>query len=214
VNTTRLIHHLPRFLALAGLVIAASGCSSGMTREECQVVDWQGIGYEDGLRGRPQASMASHRKACARHGVALDLGAYRQGWDTGVRQYCQPGNGYRQGRNGSAYNAVCPPDLEPAFLEAYREGRELHDLQAEVRRLSHAIANKRQRLPQLETAIVDTTVSLVRPGVTPQERILILDDLRRLEHERDAIKDEIPVLEMELARRQEDLEIVSMERKY
>lgn len=205
---------LYRLLTLAGLIVMASGCSSGLTREECQVVDWRSIGYEDGIRGRSQGSISGHRKACAKHGVAMDLAAYREGWDEGIGRYCQPGNGYQRGRRGSAYNAVCPRELEAAFLDAYREGRELHDLQAEVQRLTHAVNNSHKRIAELETAIVDTGITLVSPGVTTEQRVVMLDELRRMEQERSAIREDIPALEQELARQQEQLAIVSADRRY
>lgn len=203
-----------RCLILVAFIVAGAGCSSGLTREECQVVDWRSIGYEDGLAGHPQGNISQHRKACAKHGVAMNLAEYRQGWDEGVQQYCQPGNGYRHGRNGRRYSAVCPPALEPAFLDAYREGRKLHDLQAEVRRLSNAVNYRHKRLSELETAILDTGVDLVSPGVSTQQRVLLLDELRRLEQERTDIQEEIPGLEYELARQQEQLAIVSADSRY
>lgn len=205
---------IPCLLALAGVAVIASGCSSGLTREECQVVDWRGLGYEDGIQGRTQAAITGHRKACAKHGVAMDLAAYRQGWDEGVQRYCQPGNAYQRGRSGNAYAGVCPADLEPAFLQAYRNGRELYDLQEEVRRLSLAVDHHHQRLTELETAIVDTGVTLVSPDVSTERRVMLLDDLRRMEQERASIREEIPALEQQLARQQEQLAVVSAASKY
>ena len=99
----------------AVLAILLSGCASGLSKEECHLADWRTIGYEDGVRGLAQSRISGHRKACAEHGVAMNLDAYRGGWDEGVRRYCQPANGFRQGRAGSRYNGVCPADLEPAF---------------------------------------------------------------------------------------------------
>lgn len=200
--------------SVVALVATVAGCSSGLTREECELVDWRGIGYEDGLQGRPQTQVAQHRKDCAQHGVSMDLAAYREGWNAGVAQYCQAANGYRQGRNGAGYAAVCPSELEPAFLDAYREGRELYDLQSEVRRLSQAISTREQRLSQLESSIVDTSVGLVRPGLTTEQRVLMVDDLRRMQQEHATIKQELPALHEELARSRAELAIVSADRRY
>lgn len=199
---------------LGGLIVAGSGCSSGMTREECQVLDWRGIGYEDGVSGQPQSDVAWRRQACGRHGVGMDMQAYREGWDAGVQHYCRPANGYREGRAGAAYNAVCPAELEPDFLDAYRDGRELHDLEAEVQRLSNAINSRQQRLSQIETSVLGTGMALVDPVTTPQQRVTMVDNLRRLEQERSTIKAEIPQLQEELARQQAQLTVVSAERRY
>ena len=73
-------------LQLHGLIAAiifVSGCAS-LSKEECQTADWRTIGYEDGVQGRPEARIGEHRKACAEHGVALELETYRSGWDEGV----------------------------------------------------------------------------------------------------------------------------------
>ena len=52
-----------------------TACSTSMTKDECQTVDWRTVGYEDGVAGRPGDRIARHRKACAEHGGArLPLG--------------------------------------------------------------------------------------------------------------------------------------------
>jgi len=210
-NSTRTLQCLS---ALAGLIALTAGCSSGMTREECEAIDWRGIGYEDGVAGRPQTAIAARRQACGRQGIAFDLDGYRDGWNTGVRQYCQSNNGYREGRNGHAYSAVCPQDLEPAFLDAYRDGRQLYDLQTEVSRLSHAIEYKRQRLAELQTAIVDTTVRLVSPAMTVDQRVTLVESLHRMQQEHSAIQQELPALQAQLDNAQGQLAVVSAERRY
>ena len=50
----------------------------------------------------------------------------------GARLYCVPEKGYSEGRRGSAYNGICPVDLEPRFLRAYRDGQDLYRIQANI----------------------------------------------------------------------------------
>jgi len=198
-------------LALAGVL---SACASGPSKEECGAADWRAIGYEDGVRGWSEARMATHRKGCARHGVTLDLNAYRSGWQEGVQRYCQPGNGYHEGRTGHKYGGVCPQQLEPAFLDAYRAGHELYSLEAEVQRLSRKLKHKQARLDHIDVAMRDAGLELVAPGVPTERRVVLLDELRKLGDERAATRAEIPALEAELFSQQQRLATVSAQHDY
>ena len=171
--------------AVASLVLAAalSACAAGLSKEECAAADWRSIGYEDGVRGQSEARIAQHRKACAKHGVTLELDAYRGGWEEGVRRYCQPGNGYHEGRTGKHYAGVCPGDLEGAFLDAYRAGRERYSLEAEVRRIKRTLASRHARLDDIEVDMRDAGLELVAPGTPTERRVVLLDELRKLHHE-------------------------------
>jgi hypothetical protein len=196
-------------------VACLSGCASGPTKEECVAVDWRTLGYEDGIKGWSQTRVGTHRKACAKHGVTLNLDAYRQGWQEGVERYCQPGNGYRQGRGGAAYQGVCPEQLEPGFLEAYRSGRDLYSVEKDVQQLSRALYSARSHLAKLEVAIRDTGLDLVAPGLPTAERVVLLDELRKLEAEHSELRNhEIPALEHRLAIRQDDLAEMRASQQY
>ncbi len=202
--------------AWASLVLALSlsACASGLSKQECQLADWRTIGYEDGVRGLPQSRIGEHRKACAGHGVALNLDAYRSGWEEGVHSYCQPGNAYRLGRAGSRYNGVCPAALEPGFLQAYGHGREIHTLESEVRRLQRTLNYKHNRMADIELEMRDAGIGLVTADMTTEQRVVLLDDLRKLEEERAATEAEIPFLEAELEQHQQRLAATSAGRPY
>jgi hypothetical protein len=191
-----------------------AGCAGGMSREECEVVDWRALGYEDGVKGWSEARIGDHRKACAKHGIGLDLDAYRSGWREGVQSYCSPGNGYKLGRRGQRYSGVCPGELEPAFLTAFRDGRELYDQEAEVRRLAHRLDNTHKRLAQIDGEMRDTGLELVAPGIPTERRVVLLDDLRKLGDERAAAKSDIPALEAELEYQKQQLEVISARHQY
>ena len=100
--------------------VALSGCA-GMSAEECQLADWETIGYEDGVRGASGQAIASHRKSCAKAGVAPDRVAYERGRASGLETYCRPANGYRVGESGHAYSGVCPAELDGATTQAVQE---------------------------------------------------------------------------------------------
>jgi hypothetical protein len=86
-----------------GITAAALGACSTMSESECRTVDWRTIGYEDGVGGYSGDRISVHRKACAKYGVSTDLAAYQAGRDDGLREYCQPANGFRVGSHGNEY---------------------------------------------------------------------------------------------------------------
>ena len=99
-------------IALCTLLLGA--CASKMSKDECRTVDWRTVGYEDGVAGQPGDRIGEHRRACAEYGVTPDLNAYLAGRTAGLREYCQPHNGYRAGANGYTYFDTCPADLAEA----------------------------------------------------------------------------------------------------
>ncbi len=178
INSTEFCKRLPAIVFLAALV---SGCASGLSRDECQTADWHLIGYEDGVRGLQESQISKHRKSCAKHNVVMNLDDYRRGREEGIESFCQPGNGYSQGRSGRRYAGVCPANLESDFLHAYRQGRELYQLEVSIQRSAHRLSRKRQRLADIETEMRDASLELLREGVPTERRIILLDELRRLE---------------------------------
>ena len=49
------------------------------------------------VAGRSGEQIGRHRKACAEYGITPGLDAYRAGRAEGLREFCQPNNGYRAG---------------------------------------------------------------------------------------------------------------------
>jgi hypothetical protein len=197
-----------QFYGLIVAIIFVSGCAS-LSKEECQTADWRTIGYEDGVQGRPEARIGEHRKACAEHGVALELETYRSGWDEGVARFCQPGNGYQQGRSGRKYAGVCPNALEADFLQAYNDGRALYELEYNIRRLSKKLTYQRKRLTEIDVEMRDAGLELIAKGIPTERRVVLLDELRKLGDERSDIKTRIPPLEAELEDQKQRLSVMS-----
>ncbi len=108
--------------ALSLLILSLlSGCAS-MSKKECLNADWQAIGYRDGARGVHYSTLSKHRESCSEYNVIPDDGAYRAGWDEGIRRYCSADTGYRVGSSGHAYNNICPADVAEDFLSGWRQG--------------------------------------------------------------------------------------------
>ena len=190
-------------LALAGLL---SGCAAGLSREECRVADWYTIGFEDGVRGLLETEVSGHRKACAEHGIALDLEAYRSGRQAGLESYCEPGNAYNLGRKGYAYQGVCPASVEPVFLQAYTAGKSLYALERDVRNLRKTLRRSHNRMESIDVEMRDVGLELVAKGVPTERRVILLDTLRKLGDERSETRERIGHLEAELAYKQEQLD--------
>ncbi|HSW32509.1 MAG TPA: DUF2799 domain-containing protein [Steroidobacteraceae bacterium] len=190
--------------AVGTLLLAA--CSTTMNKDECRSADWRTIGYEDGVAGHSGERIGQHRKACAEHGVTPDLGAYQAGRAAGLREFCQPHNGYRAGAGGTAYYDNCPADLAPAFVAAYESGRELYVRTRRVTDLDAEIEYRRREILRLEDALADEALLLVSTSATPEERAQALLDTKQFAERIGRLKGEIPALEKERARYQHELD--------
>ena len=170
----------------AGVVVAAwlAGCATGMGRDQCVAADWRTIGYEDGLHGFPADRIGVHRVACAKHQVAPDLAAYTEGRDRGLRDYCQPRNGFRVGLSGGGYANVCPDVADAGFTQGYRSGREIHDARVALRSTQTRLRGAREGLANTEAAMVNVTAEVVLPNVATERRAWLATELVRLTQER------------------------------
>ncbi len=190
-------------LILVPLVLSA--CTS-MSAEECSVLDWRSVGYEDGVAGLPGNHIAQYRKACAKHGVGTDLSAYQAGRATGLQEYCQPSNGFRVGARGDVYQGVCPAPLEPAFLASYDSGHQLYTLEWRATNATRKLAEKRNELNGIEQGIVSDAAVLVAEDSKAEDRAHALVDTNQLAERKGRIEAEIVQLERDRAGYQRDLE--------
>jgi hypothetical protein len=177
-----------------------------MSKDECLAVDWRTIGYEDGVAGRSGDYIAEHRKACAKYGVRADLDQYQQGRNLGLREFCQPVNGYRLGARGGTYYGVCPVDLERAFHSAFDSGHQLYVLTARVSNAEAELDSKRRELARVEHGIVENSVQAVATDNAPDQRANSVLDVARLAERASQLKIEIRQLSEDSARYQEELD--------
>lgn len=194
-----------RIPALAAALLALAGCG-GMSANECELADWQAVGYEDGVKGSSTDRFGDHRKNCAKHEVAPDFQAYRTGRDAGLREYCQPTRGYREGTRGARYVGVCPADLEPAFLASYYEGRELYELESAVRTTSAQIQRRKTRMDEIEGELTGVMADALTGDTSSEERAALLVKTKQLAEERVTLDNEVDELEVKLEQRREELE--------
>jgi hypothetical protein len=191
-------------VAVAALV-TIQGCAT-MDQEECLASDWHAIGFEDGARGYPVDRIGQHRKACADHGIAPDLAAYRQGRDEGLRHYCTAQNGFNLGAKGSNYAGGCPEDLAADFAMAYGEGRRLHDLSHRVRGVDHRIAATERQVADLEKQIDVNEQTIIASDTNNFERARLLLEIKELVDQREDLEDQLEHLQQERIVYQRELE--------
>lgn len=169
--------------AMLGAALAA-GCAAGLGKDECLAADWRTIGYEDGLHGQPADRIGAHRVACAKYQVVPNLTAYSEGRTRGLLEYCQPRNGFRAGLAGAGFSNVCPSASEPAFVDAYRWGRQIHDARAELHSTQSRLRGARDALVKTDGAMASVTTELVLPNVATERRAFLAQELVRLTQER------------------------------
>ena len=195
-------------LLLAALLLPMLGVLGGcaaMSEEECQMSDWRTVGYEDGLMGRSGTAIGTYRKACAKAGVTPDLDEYQAGRAEGLVEFCRPQNGYALGERGGSYAGVCPTQVEPAFLAAYEEGRTLYTLRRDVSQLSSELSRTEREIDDIEQAIEHETLRMIGDGLTPEERLHILAETRRLAERKGELEDQADYLAQELGASRERL---------
>ena len=196
------IRHLGLFAAAA--LLALGGCSS-MSENECVTGDWYAIGYEDGSRGYTADQLGVRRRACAKHGVAPDFRIYQQGRAEGLQEFCQPQRGFNVGVDGGRYFGVCPADLEPDFIEAYRTGAQLHTLRSNVNAANHQISARENALNNIQNSIRSKEARLIASDTSIQERVLLIADLKTLNERTGELEAEIEALIQDRAVHEQEL---------
>jgi cobalamin biosynthesis Mg chelatase CobN len=193
-------------LALACSTLLLGACASKMSKDECRTVDWRSVGYEDSVAGQPGDRIGEHRRACAEHGVTPDLNAYLAGRTAGLREYCQPHNGYRAGANGYTYYDTCPADLAEQFEKAYDEGRALYVRERRVTAADEQLEDKRREVRRLEDRVAESAFDVIDATATPEQRTQGVLDTKQAAERIGRLKAEIAELEKERARYQAELD--------
>ena len=196
-----------RWLCAVGISVGsllATGCAS-LSESQCVAGDWQTVGYRDGLAGKQSTRILSHQNACLKHGAVPDREAYLTGWHDGVRQYCQPSNGFNNGEAGSSYPNVCPDDLQDAYYAAYQEGRRLYLARTEIDGINRQIAGKEQRIKQLTAEIASAEAELIADETSALQRVRLLDRTKELAAEQGELEAEIQQLRVDVALKSERL---------
>ncbi|HYD80827.1 MAG TPA: DUF2799 domain-containing protein [Paucimonas sp.] len=171
----------------AGLTAAAllGGCAS-LSKDECLSANWRQIGFSDGAKGLPNKQIEKHGKACAEHGVQVDLDEYLSGRQQGLQTYCQPANGFLVGRSGERQIAPdCPEHLRSGFLEQYNRGLVVHAIEAEFESRRSRAAHYRRKLHQNDDRITEIRAELNRKDLGTDRRTALLNEYNKLVEEKE-----------------------------
>jgi hypothetical protein len=185
-------------LILLFLFACISGCAT-MSKEECKQADWYLKGVEDATQGYPLDRVVEHGKACARVNVVPDMKDYREGHAKGARLYCVPEKGYSEGRNGTAYNGICPAELESKFLRAYGDGQELYTIQRNIERMTGEISSNNSRIDNIYNEISQLKREIVNSNDEKDRRY----KMRRI----DELQNEVRNLDLDSARAARELDL-------
>lgn len=172
-------------LAVAGLL---AGCAS-LSEDDCRQGDWAGIGQSDGYAGYAMTRLQDHADACRKVGVTPDPVAYSRGRQIGLRGYCTAPRGFTEGRLGNSYGGVCPPDLAPAFMAAYNDGRIVNA--ALIRRNNAASArdSATNHVHQLDDNIRDARAKLAASGTPDRQKDSLRGEIDRMRRDRQQAMD-------------------------
>ncbi|HPF25433.1 MAG TPA: DUF2799 domain-containing protein [Steroidobacteraceae bacterium] len=193
-------------VTVALTAVALAGCASSMSKNECRTVDWRTVGYEDGVAGRSGSRIAQHRKSCAAAGVSTDLDAYQRGRAEGLREYCQPENGFRAGLNGQTYGGYCAADLAEDFTLAYESGQELRERRVRLNTVNSRLSYVHRETARLENRITSAGLVIVDGKTTSEQRAQALLDVKHMVELRERLQGEIPQLESDRRRYQFELD--------
>lgn len=116
---------LRKTIILAGAVFMMAGCST-ISKNSCIAGNWESLGYEDGRNGESRGHFNKIAKTCAKYGIAANATDYRQGYETGIRQYCSYDRGYRHGEVGNSIKTECREINSAPYLDGYSEGLPLY----------------------------------------------------------------------------------------
>lgn len=135
------------------LLGSLSGCAS-ISQEECLLGDWYQLGLADGQDGKKNYA-ADYKKDCSEYKVKMDVKAYNQGRDEGLKAYCTYENGVSLGQLNQTYNHVCPAGLSDAFLFGYRPYHNLASAEAERENIEERMDRYRDLLRDEEISKSD-----------------------------------------------------------
>lgn len=170
-----------KLIAITLLLIAITGCSSSLSKEECLNADWYIIGLEDGSSGFPLASIGRHREACAKINVSPDISQYEAGLNKGYESYCTRASGYTVGTSGRKYHGVCSDEAGRIFNKAFNDGRNLYDLRLQQGRIHHQMDAERDGIAESLETIAEYEDQIVLAETTAEERRELLDSIKKLQ---------------------------------
>lgn len=87
------------------ILLLLMGCS-GWSKKKCSESNFQAVGYDRGIKGlRSRGDQIN--ATCLKKDVSIDLNAYNNGYQQGLKAYCTEGKGRENGRLGQNPHSTC-----------------------------------------------------------------------------------------------------------
>jgi hypothetical protein len=169
----------------AGAAALSLGSCATISEDQCLAGAWGEVGLADGRSGYRPERLNSHAEACAKVGVVPDEAVYMAAREEGLRSYCTPANGFRVGRNGNAYEGVCPAFSEGAFVAAYQDGQLLGAAERAVSDAAGRVSSYGSRAQELDDKIEAKRRECRDETLAEEVRSLACDRVGELRAERE-----------------------------
>jgi hypothetical protein len=80
-------------------------CST-LSEKECKSADWSTLGHSDGSKGYKLSRLNKHNKACSEYGIQVNATAYKDGYKSGLKSYCEIDRALQLGLDGKSYKLL------------------------------------------------------------------------------------------------------------
>lgn len=130
-------------ILLLGLL---TGCTTLVSKEQCEHLNWYGRGYVDAQRERPLSFGKEYVATCRSHGVYLDITPWQRGYQKSLRQSCPAYKARELASQQQTYQGNClqNPEFAQVYREAYKQAREQAALQQDQQQLEQLRAQIKQ----------------------------------------------------------------------
>lgn len=164
-----------KFLSLLFLLMF-TGCAT-LDQEDCLQASWYELGVSDGRAGKTFDLLADHQDACSEYGVKINSAEYNAGRQEGLKSYCQLDNAVDTGLRGEKYQSICPTHIDHQFREYNNAAYEVYD--------------SRNSLEEIDDKLNQKEDKLLEDKLTDDEKSKIRVELRKLDRERQRLRDDL-----------------------
>lgn len=133
---------------LSLLIGALSSCAT-MSVQECQVANWYGIGYKDGVNGEYPDHIMTYSKACLKGNITPNQSEWERGRKDGLKQYCTADHAYQVGLSGKALRYVCPSEQQSLLDNAQEHGYTIYTANKRIGELQRQIEKDEKEIQKL-----------------------------------------------------------------
>jgi len=141
-----------KFKILAAITALSLTQCTSLNLEQCKHSDWYTLGMTDGNSGAASSTLNEYIEDCSEFGLSVNTELWTAGYRAGLKNYCQPENGYNQGLQGAYYNGVCSNN---EFVKRYNEGHRQFEIKNEIAKIQSRLRDIDRELTQANKKIND-----------------------------------------------------------